>query len=232
MKLENVTKRSSVEEKRRFQDACGLAHALELLGERWAILVIRELLLGPRRFSDLKADLPGISANVLTQRLTELEERGLVRKTRLPPPASVQVYAATEWALDAGPILCQLGRWAFRSPRHDASQPVSPVAIMLSMQTNFDPELAGDFAGSIAFRFGDSRYWAQVRDRRIEVGSGEPADADATITCTPDDMKPVLYGGAPVEMVQVDGNIEAARRFVRLFSLPPKANVDCKRLGG
>lgn len=214
-----------MQEKRRFQDACGLAHAVELLGERWAILVLRELLLGPRRFSELRADLPGISANVLTQRLTELEQRGLVRKTKLPPPASVQVYQATEWALDAGPILCQLGRWAFRSPRHDPTQPVSAVAIMLSMQTNFDPSLAGDFAATLAFRFGESRYWADVEGTKFSVGSGERSDADATFTCTPDDMKPVLYGSAPVDMLQVEGNIEAAARFVRLFSLPAKANV-------
>jgi len=228
MKLQKLTTESVQEEKRRFQDACGLAHAVELLGERWAILVLRELMLGPRRFSELKADLPGISANVLTQRLTELEVRGLVRKTRLPPPASVQVYEATEWALDAGPILCELGRWAFRSPRHDASQPVSPVAIILSMRTNFDPSLADDFAGTVAFRFGQSRYWVKVEDRRIEVGSGEAVEADATITCSPDDMKPVLYGGAPVETVPVEGNIKAARRFVRMFSLPAKANVVCR----
>ena len=228
MKLQKLTRESVQEEKRRFQDACGLAHAVELLGERWAILVLRELLLGPRRFSELKADLPGISANVLTQRLTELEDRGLIRKTRLPPPASVQVYEATEWALDAGPILCELGRWAFRSPRHDASQPVSAVAIMLSMQTNFDPSLAGDFAGTVAFRFGQSRYWARVKDCRLEIGSGEVAGVDATITCTPDDMKPILYGGAPVETVQVDGDVEAAGRLVRMFSLPPKANVVCR----
>ncbi|HEU5068361.1 MAG TPA: helix-turn-helix domain-containing protein [Sphingomicrobium sp.] len=204
---------------------------MELLGERWAILVLRELLLGPRRFSELKSDLPGISANVLTQRLTELEDRGLVRKKKLPPPASVQVYEATEWALDAGPILCQLGRWAFRSPRHDGSQPVSPVAIMLSMQTNFDPSLARDFAGTIAFHFGQARYWARVTDRALEVGSGEAPDADATVICSPDDMKPILYGGAPVDMVQVDGNVTAAGRFVRMFSLPPKANGDCQQRG-
>ena len=228
MKLEKLTTKSVPEERRRFQDACGLAHAVELLGERWAILVLRELLLGPRRFSELKADLPGISANVLTQRLAELEDRGLVGKTKLPPPASVQVYEATEWALDAGPILCQLGRWAFRSPRHDASQPVSPVAIMLSMQTNFDPSLAEGFAGTVAFRFGESRFWAKVSDCALEIGSGEAADTAATITCSPNEMKPILYGGAPVEMVRVEGDVGAAARFVRLFSLPPKANVVCR----
>src|ERR687883_1452832 len=99
MQLQKLTTARKNEEKRRYDDACGLAHALELVGERWAMLVLRELAYGPRRFSELKADLQGISANVLTQRLTELEARGLVRKVRLPPPASVQVYEATEWGL-------------------------------------------------------------------------------------------------------------------------------------
>src|SRR5882762_9588590 len=98
MKLQKLTNPRQNDEKRRtYYDACGLAHALELVGERWAMLVMRELAYGPRRFSELKADLQGISANVLTQRLSELEARGLVRKVRLPPPASVQVYEATEW---------------------------------------------------------------------------------------------------------------------------------------
>src|ERR687890_2477348 len=101
MQLEKITTSQKSEEKRRYEDACGLAHAMELLGERWAMLVLRELAYGPRRFSELKSDLVGISANVLTQRLTELETRGLVRKTRLPPPASVQVYEATDWGTEA-----------------------------------------------------------------------------------------------------------------------------------
>ena len=107
MQLEKITKVQQSEEKKRFDDACGLAHAMELLGERWAMLVLRELAYGPRRFSELKADLQGISANVLTQRLNELEARGLVRKTRLPPPASVQVYESTPWGLEAIPVPAQ-----------------------------------------------------------------------------------------------------------------------------
>ena len=109
MKLQKLTNSRQKEEKRRFEDACGLAHALDLLGERWAMLVLRELAYGPRRFSGLKRDLPGISANILTQRLNELEARGLVRKTRLPPPASVQVYEATEWGLEVVPVIASLG---------------------------------------------------------------------------------------------------------------------------
>src|SRR3982751_5632879 len=116
MQLEKITKRRENREQKRFDDACGLAHAMELLGERWAMLVLRELAYGPRRFSELKADLHGISANVLTQRLTELESRGLLRKLRLPPPASVQVYEATDWGLEVIPVIASLGKWAARSP--------------------------------------------------------------------------------------------------------------------
>src|SRR5436305_8633023 len=142
MQLQKLTYGRPNEEKRRYDDACGLAHALELLGERWAMLVLRELAYGPRRFSELKADLQGISANVLTQRLTELEGRGLVRKTKLPPPASVQVYEATEWGLEAVPLIASLGRWAARSPCHDPALPMSPASLIMSQQTVLSPELA------------------------------------------------------------------------------------------
>src|SRR6478736_7855239 len=133
------------EDRKRFEDACGLAHAMDLIGERWAMLVLRELAYGPRRFSDLKNDLSGISANVLTQRLTELEARGLVRKLKLPPPASVQVYEATEWGLEAVPVIASLGRWAARSPQHDPTLPMSHVSLLMSLQTLFSPTLAGGF---------------------------------------------------------------------------------------
>jgi DNA-binding HxlR family transcriptional regulator len=224
MKLEKTTRLRRGETKRGYEDACGLAHALDLIGERWAPLVIRELMLGPRRFSELRADLPGISANVLTQRLGELEERGLVRRRKLPPPASVQVYEATEWALEAAPILCQLGRWASRSLSHDPRHPVSATAIMLSMRTNFDPARAEGFEGCVAFRFGDVSYFADVRDGRIDVQRGEPPSADAVISCDPNDLKPVLYGGAPVDPLRPEGSLSLARRFMTLFSLPPKVD--------
>ncbi len=151
MQLENRTIVRQKEGKRGYDDACGLAHALELIGERWALLVMREMMFGPRRFSGLKRDLPGISANVLAQRLAELEERGLVRRTRLPPPASVQVYEATEWGLEAAPVLRELGRWAVRSQCHDPSRPVSHVSTMMSMQTMFDAGLARDFSARAGF---------------------------------------------------------------------------------
>lgn len=222
MKLQKLTKQRKSDEKRRYDDACGLAHALELIGERWAILVLRELMFGPRRFSELKTDLPGISANVLTQRLIDLEERGLVRKTRLPPPASVQVYEATEWGLEAAPVMRVLGRWAVRSLCHDPSRPVSHVSIMMSMQAMFDANAAGDFATRAGFRFGETSYVVDVRDGRIDVQRAEPHGCDFTVTASPEEVAAVLYGGAPIDVIRIDGDLARATRFVTLFPLPPK----------
>ena len=222
MALEKITKLRQSEEKRRYDDACGVALALELIGERWAPLVLRELMFGPRRFSELRADLPGISANVLTQRLTELEERGLIRRTQLPPPASVQVYEATDWGLEAAPVMRALGRWAVRSPRHDAGQFVSAVSIMMSMQTMFDASRAGDLSGQFGFRLSGIDFVAEIRDGKFEARRDVPADVVVLFTAQPGAMAGVLYGGAPLETVTVEGDMALAKRFITLFPLPPK----------
>ncbi|MFP5329944.1 MAG: winged helix-turn-helix transcriptional regulator [Alphaproteobacteria bacterium] len=219
MKLEKLTK----EEKRRYEDACGLAHALELIGERWALLVLRELMFGPRRFSELKADLPGISANVLTQRLAELETRGLIRKVRLPPPASVQVYEATPWGQEAAPVIGALGKWAARSPLHDPSLPISHVSVMLSLQTMLDPERAGEMAGRFGFRLGEASYVAHLHDGRLDVDRSAIRDCDVIFTAAPAELAAVIYGGAPLQTIAVEGDLALASRFVTLFPLPPKA---------
>lgn len=213
------------ETKRRYDDACGTAHGLELIGERWALLVLRELMLGPRRFSDLRADLPGISANVLTQRLTELEERGLVRRKKLPPPAASQVYEATEWGLEAEPIVQVLGRWAARSPLHDPTMPISATSIMLSLKTMADEKRAKGFEARIGFRLGDETFVGRMRKGRFKVARGEPKDTDFTFTGTPPQLAAVIYGGAPLDSMGFEGNANLANRFATLFPLPPKAEV-------
>ena len=222
MKLEKNTKHRQKEEKRRFEDACGLAHALELLGERWAMLVLRELAYGPRRFSELKADLQGISANVLTQRLTELESRGLVRKVRLPPPASVQVYEASEWGLEAVPTIAALGRWAARSPLHDPTLRMSHVSVIMSLQTLLSPELADGLDARIGFRFGEADYVTTLRQGRLEVERGEVSDCDVIFTGAPSAVAAVIHGGAPLQTIPVEGDMALAMRFRTLFPLPPK----------
>lgn len=222
MQLEKITDKR----KRIYDDACGLAHALELIGERWSMLVLRELAYGPRRFSELKADLPGISANVLTQRLTELEQRGIVRKTRLPPPASVQVYEATPWGLEAAPLIARLGRWAARSPLHDPTLPISHVAIMMSLETMIDPVRAGGMRARLGFRLGETSYVAELEDGRLQINRGEISGCDIVFTAAPGELAGVIYGGAPLETIGVEGDIALARRFTKLFPLPEKASRD------
>ena len=218
MQLEKTTKG----EKRRFDDACGLAHAMELLGERWAMLVLRELAYGPRRFSELKADLQGISANVLAQRLTELEARGLVHKLRLPPPASVQVYEATQWGLEVVPLIAQLGRWAARSPWHNPALRMSHVSVIMSLQTLISPERAEGLNARIGFRFGDASYVTTVHDGRLDVERGEVSDCDVSFTGPPSAIAGVIHGGAPFDTITVEGDLDLARRFATLFPLPEK----------
>src|SRR5215210_5178215 len=127
---------------RQYHDACAAAHALDLIGERWALLVMRELMLGPKRFSDLRASLPGISANVLSQRLEALVAAGVLARRKLPPPAAAQVYELTAWGYESEPIFQALGRWAVRSPQHDPTLPLSTVSLFLSFRTMLDAERA------------------------------------------------------------------------------------------
>lgn len=225
MKSEKITKTRQKESRIGYGGACGAAHALELVGDRWALLVLRELLLGPRRFSDLRRDLPRISANVLSQRLEELEARGLVRKVRLPPPAARDAYQATPWGLEIEPVIVALGRFAARSPGHDPTLPLSPVSLMLSLRTMFDEKKAKGVEGRIGFRLGEETFLARVRKGRLKAGRGPVEEAGAVITAPPEAIAGVAYRGAPVETLSIEGDQALARRFLTLFTLPPKVQA-------
>lgn len=215
MKLENNI--------RWYDDACGTAHALELVGERWALLVMRELMFGPRRFGALRASLPGISARVLTERLGGLEAAGIVERLRLPPPASVQVYGLTPWGAEARSIVREFGRWAARSPAHDPTLPLSAVSLMLSFETMFVAERAGDWSGLVAFRLGADCFVATVAHALLTIVSQQAGAVDATVTATPEQVASVVYGGAPPGLLAIEGSADAVAHFVTLFALPPKA---------
>jgi DNA-binding HxlR family transcriptional regulator len=222
MESQNITKR-------RYEDACGAAHALDLVGERWALLVIRELMLGPKRFGDLKRDLSGISANVLTQRLEGLEDAGVLVRRRLPPPTSAQVYELTPWGYEAEPIFQALGRWAARSPGHDPSLPLSAVSLMLSFRTMFDPALAAGVDARIGFRFGTESFLVRVADGRVKAVRGAAAGTDLVFTGTARAVAAAVYGGVPLDALEgegalsVEGDRALAGRFATLFPLPAKA---------
>jgi DNA-binding HxlR family transcriptional regulator len=228
VKLKKVTTSGRGEARRRYDDACGTAHALDLVGERWALLVIRELLLGPKRFSDLKADLPGISANTLTQRLESLESSGLVIRRRLPPPASTQVYELTAWGYEAEPIVCTLGRWAARSPDHDPALPLSATSLILSFRTMFDPARAKGIKAQIAIEAGRESFAMTIGGGRMAAARGELADPDLRLAGAPTAIAAAVYGGLPVAELEaggalrVDGDRDLLARFLTLFPLPLK----------
>lgn len=232
MKLQKITKGKS-EVRRRYNDACGAAHAMDLLGDRWAMLVVRELMLGPKRFGDLRADLPGISANVLTQRLEELEAAGILVHHRLPPPASAQVYELTEWGYQSEPIFQELGRWAARSPRHDPTLPISAVSVLLSFRTMFDPDRARGVRARIGMRFGEESFVARIADGAIEVARGDAGGADAVFSGSAQALAGAVYGGVPLGRLEMDGALKVegdralAKRFTSFFPLPPKADPAC-----
>jgi len=223
VKLEKVTT-----VKRRYEDACGTALALEFVGERWALLIIRELLLGPRRFGEIRAGLPGLSANVLTQRLAGLEADGIVVREKLPPPASVQVYALTPWGYEAEPVILAMGRWALRSPQHDPSLPSSRVSLMLALRMLMLPDRAAGWAGRIGFRLGEETYLATVAEGAFGITRGTLAGAEAVFVGEPNDFLPVLFGTMPLAMALaegrfvVEGDLARAAAFATLFLLPPK----------
>ena len=139
---------------------------MELVGERWSLLVVRELMLGPRRFSELRKALAGISAKVLSERLESLERAGALVKRTLPPPANVQVYELTEWGYLAEPAIQELGRWAAQSPLHDPTLPLSPVSLMLSLRTMVDKVRAKELEATIGFDVAGENYLAELKDGR------------------------------------------------------------------
>ena len=228
MKLEKITKKSTGRS-RRYHDACGAAHGLDLIGERWALLVIRELMMGPRRFSDLRKDLCGLSANVLTQRLEGLEASGIVQRRKLPPPASVQVYELTDWGYEIKPVFMVLGRWAARSPQHDPTLPISAVSVMQSFETMFDPARAGDAAMRLGFAMDEDRMVVTVAEGGIDTQRGEVEGCDVVVRAAPPIVAGAVYGKAPLEALEgegamtVEGDRAVFARFIDFFHLPEKA---------
>ncbi len=201
---------------------------MELVGERWALLIVRELMLGGRRFNDLRASLPGISAKVLTERLEKLEEGGVLARRKLPPPASVQVYELTEWGYLAEPLIQELGRWAATSVRHDHTLPLSPVSLMLSFRTMLDKVRAKEFDATIGFEVRGESFVAELRDGQLPIRRGDPGGADLIFRAPAAPLlAAVFYGKVPVESVtgegvQVEGDRALRDRFIDLFHLPRK----------
>jgi len=228
MKLEKVTKEPGGV-KRWYDDACGMAFALELIGERWAPLILRELMYGPRRFSEIRRGVPGISANVLTQRLEGLEAAGVLTKRQLPPPASVQVYELTAWGRESEAAMAALGRWAVRSPLHDPRLPLSGASLMMSFRTMLSPDRAEGMDARIGFRIGPDSFATRLHHGQFDVARGECDEWDVLFAMEEArSLAAAVYAHQPLAGMEKSGALTImgehalAERFVTLFPLPPK----------
>jgi DNA-binding HxlR family transcriptional regulator len=217
--------------KRSYDDGCASAHALELIGERWALLVVRELMLGPRRFTDLRHALPGISPNVLAQRLQELEGASIVVRLMLPAPVSAKVYALTDWGMELEPLVREIGRWAARSPSKPMGLPMSVNSVVLSFRTMFDGTAARGFKARLGFVLNGQPFSATISKGRLEILPGKAVDPDAVVTCDPDAIAQVVYGGRDLNAalragdIAIDGDKAVVAKLVTLFPLPERAPV-------
>jgi DNA-binding HxlR family transcriptional regulator len=229
MQSQKITLAKRALRKRWYDDACGTALALELVGERWSLLIVRELMFGGRRFSDLRSGLPGVSANILARRLEGLERVGIIQRRKLPPPtASVQIYELTPWGYEAEIILQELGRWATRSPLHDPTLPLSAASIMMSFRTMYSRERAKGEAATIGFRFGAEAYVVEFGPDGVRARRGEPEECAVLVSTNPMSLASVVYGGRPVSDAEASGELTLTGdralfdRFVGWFPLPEK----------
>jgi DNA-binding HxlR family transcriptional regulator len=209
--------------KRTYGDPCGVARALDVVGERWALLVVRELLLGPKRFTDLRAGMPHLSPDVLSQRLRELEQAGVLRRDKLPPPSASQVYELTDWGRELEPVVLGLGRWGSRAPFPTGDATLGVDSLLIALRTLYDPRLADGLLGSsFELRVGDQRFEARPEDGELEVTRGAATDPVAIIATDPGTLEHVLWHGHPLATadLSITGDREAAVRFLTMFPLP------------
>lgn len=218
----------AVDRKRWYRDACSAAFGLDLVGERWSLLIMRELLFGPRRFTALRKALGGISANVLTQRLKSLEADGILVRSGAPDSPSVHVYGLTEWGYDIEPVIESLGRWALRHPDHDPELPLSPVSLMMALKIMIVPGRARDADLRIGFEIGEEKFVAHLQGGGLEIGRVEDIEAAATIAGTARIVAAIMVGERSIAAaeqagrVSVTGNRKSLERFFALFELPEK----------
>jgi len=214
--------------KRSYEDPCGVARALGVVGERWALLVVRELLYGPKRFADLSRGLPGMSQNVLSQRLRDLEESGVVRRRGLGPPASIRVYELTELGRELRPVLLALGRWGGRLPLVPSGE-LSADALVLALQTTFDPGAADGMSARCELWFGDDRFLARIAGGAFEIARGGTDPPDSVIDTDPGTLRSVVFAGRALDDAIGSGDLRlhgdrlVAERFATCFPRPEPA---------
>ncbi len=210
--------------KRSYGDQCGIARSLDLLGERWALLVVRELIFGPKRFTDLRTGLPGASPDMLAQRLRDLEEAGILIRRKLDPPAAARVYELTDRGRALEPLLIELGRWGAGLPL-DPDAAFGADSMLLALKTVFDPARAGKTAGVYELRLGDDRFRVEVGESALEVERGTVTEPTAVIETEVGTLAELLWRGRDLgaaiadDEVRIEGPKRAVTGFLDLFRM-------------
>lgn len=213
--------------KRSYGQYCGLVHATNLIGERWAMLIVRDLLVGPRRFTDLKQGLPRIPTNVLTARLKELEDGGVVQRRSLPRPAGGVVYELTDYGLELEEAVLALGRWGAQTmgaPGPDDI--VTEASLIMAMRTTFHPEVALGSRVVYELRSGDIVISLVTDDGILEATAG-PAEKPDLVLQTAPGLRRLMAGeisprdAVKQGIVTITGKAAFLQRFVETFSIAP-----------
>jgi DNA-binding HxlR family transcriptional regulator/putative sterol carrier protein len=216
---------------RSYDQYCAVAKALDLIGERWTLLILRDLVhLGPRRFSDLRDGLPGIGANLLTQRLRRLEREELVRRRRLPPPGSGVVYELTELGAALEPTIIELGRWGGRfMGGREQGEVFFPSGHISAIRASFRGEAARGVRAAYEFRIDGERFHVQIDDGAVAAALGEAdspdlvieTDVRSSIALMKRELSPAqaLRGGR----ARIEGTEEEFQRCIDLLAWVPRA---------
>jgi DNA-binding HxlR family transcriptional regulator/putative sterol carrier protein len=218
--------------KRGYNQYCAAARALDLLGERWTLLLIRELLTGPKRYTDLLHGMPGIGTNLLADRLKDLETAGVIQRSELPPPAASAVYELTERGRELESVIVPLARWGLPLlGRRDREQAWQPEWSILAMRATFRPERADGIDEQYQFEIDGEVFFAHVKDGEVSTGRGPATDPVFTLRASVDSFLAVADGSlsaaeaAATGGYSIDGDSAAFERCVEIFSLPPCAEV-------
>ncbi|HEY0604799.1 MAG TPA: winged helix-turn-helix transcriptional regulator [Herpetosiphonaceae bacterium] len=212
---------------RSYNQYCGLAYALDIVGERWTLLIVRELIAGPRRFKDLIDGLPGISTNLLSERLKNLEQQGVISRRTLPPPAGSTVYELTELGLGLENMLLELGRWGSRfvPPSAEGAAVLRAGSYALTLKTFFRPDQARGVDETYELRIDGEVLHVHIQDGTIQVRQGAAPKADAVLTTDIASYLELLAGQIQPDaaiaggLVRIQGDSEALSRFVRMCGL-------------
>lgn len=216
--------------KRTYDQYCAAARALDVVGDRWTLLLIRELLIGPKRYTDLLDGLPGIGTNLLADRLRSLAAAGVLRQRELPPPAASTVYELTERGRGLEPVVVDLARWGLELlDEYDGESAWRPEWSVLAMRATFRPDASKGVTETYRFRVGSEVFHATVDDGRVTTGRGPGPEPAVSVETDPETFLAVASGTLSLEEAVesgaygVEGEMEALRRCGEIFSLSDAA---------